>query len=93
MKAKVVKKFKDKHTKMIHKVGQEIKLTKERFEEINSTSYGTFLVEIAEEPKQEAQEDNNKEKNQEPKEDSNENNEDKSKGNPKETKEKKSTKK
>ena len=48
MKAKVIKAYRDKLTKRIHKPGEEVELTKKRFEEINSTKHGAFLEEIAE---------------------------------------------
>lgn len=50
MKAKVTKAFKDKHTKVIYQPGQEIEITKKRYEEINSTAFG-ILVEEIEKPK------------------------------------------
>lgn len=34
MKAKVIAKFKDKHTGKVHKVGEVLTISKERFEEI-----------------------------------------------------------
>lgn len=37
MKAEVLKKFKDKHTKKIHHVGDVIEVTQERFDEILET--------------------------------------------------------
>lgn len=51
MKALVLKPFKDAKTGKIHKQGQKIVTTKERFAEINGTSLGAFLQEIAEEKK------------------------------------------
>ncbi|MBB6214967.1 putative nucleic acid-binding Zn-ribbon protein [Anaerosolibacter carboniphilus] len=48
MKVKVVKKFRDKHTTLIHQKDQELEITQERFEEINSTSLGVFVEEIHE---------------------------------------------
>lgn len=48
MKAKVIQQYKDKKTKVSHKIGEEINVSNERFEEINSTSHGTFLEEILE---------------------------------------------
>ena len=44
MKSKVVKTFMDKYKKTIHKTGEIIEVSKERFEEINSTSL--FLKKI-----------------------------------------------
>ena len=46
MKVKVLKKFIDKHTKVLHTKGKEIEITKERYEEINSTSFGILVEEI-----------------------------------------------
>lgn len=46
MKAKVVNRFRDKITKVVLEVGQEIEVTDERLEEINSTAYGVFLIGI-----------------------------------------------
>lgn len=43
MKAKVTKAFKDKHTKVIYQPGQEIEVTKERFEELSSAALGPFV--------------------------------------------------
>lgn len=48
MKARVIRTFKDKNTKVIFKAGQEFTVTNERFEEINSTSLGIFVDEIIE---------------------------------------------
>ena len=41
MKAKVIKRFKDKHTGELHQKGTTITITKERFEEI--LSVGPFI--------------------------------------------------
>lgn len=51
MKAKVVQKFRDKHTKEVYEPGQVLEVTKKRFEEMNSTSHGVFVEEVKEEPK------------------------------------------
>lgn len=51
MKVKVLKVYKDKHTKNLHKKDEIIEITAERFEEINSTSLGVFVEEILEEEK------------------------------------------
>lgn len=51
MKVKVIKKFRDKYTNLLHEIGQDIEITKERFEEINSTAHGVFVEEIKEEKK------------------------------------------
>lgn len=50
MKVKVIKKFRDKHTKEIHKVNKEMEISKERFDEI--LSVGKFVEEIKEESKE-----------------------------------------
>lgn len=49
MKVKVLRNFRDKHTKTLYEAGQEIEFTKERVEEINSTLHGVFVKEIEEE--------------------------------------------
>lgn len=54
MKAKVLRLYKDKKTNELVKPGQTIAVSKERFEEINSTSHGLFLSEIEEEKVEEA---------------------------------------
>lgn len=46
MKVKVLKKFKDKRKKKIYEKDEMIEVTKERFEEINSTSHGVLVEEI-----------------------------------------------
>lgn len=48
MKVKVIKRFSDKHTKALHEAGTELIISKERFEEINSTAHGVFVEEIKE---------------------------------------------
>lgn len=47
MKVKVIKDFVDKHTKDLHKVNDILTVSKERFEEINSTSHGAFVEAIS----------------------------------------------
>lgn len=44
MKVKVIKKFRDKETKKIHAVGEELTITKKRFVEIQKV--GNFVTEI-----------------------------------------------
>lgn len=46
MKVRVVKPFKDKHTKVIYQKGQEIDITNERYEELTSAALGPFVREI-----------------------------------------------
>ena len=53
MKAKVVKQFIDKNTKELRKVNEELTMSKERYQEINGTSRGTFVEEIKEEKTEE----------------------------------------
>ena len=43
MKALVVRTFRDKLTKVKHRKGKFIEVTKERFEQINSTALGVFV--------------------------------------------------
>lgn len=45
MRVKVLRTFVDKHTGKLHKKGKEMEVSKERFEEINSTAHGV-LVEL-----------------------------------------------
>ena len=52
MKVKVIEKFRDKHTKKIHNVGDVLTISKERFDEI--LTVGKFVEEIKEEPKEAA---------------------------------------
>ncbi len=53
MKALVIKQYKYKSTGKIQRKGKTIDITKERFEEINSTALGVFL-EAKEKPKKPA---------------------------------------
>jgi hypothetical protein len=46
MKVKVIKPFRDKHTKVVYKTGQEIEVTDDRFKEINSTKAGELVVAV-----------------------------------------------
>lgn len=48
MRVKVLKIFRDKKTKILHKPNEIIEVSKGRYEEINSTAHGTFLEEIKE---------------------------------------------
>lgn len=48
MRAKVVKVFIDKETKVLQKPGKTIDVSKGRYQAINGTAYGTFLEEIRE---------------------------------------------
>ncbi len=52
MKVKVIRQYVDKYTRNLHKVGEVLTMSKERYEEINSTSRGIFVEEIVEEIKQ-----------------------------------------
>ena len=49
MKAKVEQMFKDKYTGAVYETGQVIDVTKERYEEMNSTAHGV-LVKAVDEP-------------------------------------------
>lgn len=46
MRVKVVKEFIDKYNKTLHKKNEELEISKERYEEINSTSFGVLVEEI-----------------------------------------------
>lgn len=46
MKVKVIKIYRDKHSRTLHKPGEELTISKERYEEINSTARGIFVEEI-----------------------------------------------
>lgn len=48
MKVRVIKPFKDKHTKVICKLGQDIEVTQERYEELTSAASGPFVQAIGE---------------------------------------------
>jgi len=48
MKVKVLREFIDKETKTLHKKDAELIISKERFEEINSTAHGILVKEIKE---------------------------------------------
>ena len=41
-----MKRYRDRDTNLIHEIGEEIEVTKKRYEEINSTSFGVFLEEV-----------------------------------------------
>ena len=64
MKAKVMKKFKDKYSGKIYKPGTVIEVTEERFEEIRNTdeSFVEAVEEKAEESAEEAAEEKAEEK-------------------------------
>ncbi|WP_130807652.1 hypothetical protein [Senegalia massiliensis] len=48
MKSKVIRRFYDKREKKIQPIGTIIDVSKERFEEINSTKYGQLVEEFEE---------------------------------------------
>lgn len=48
MKVRVIKPFKDKHTKVICNLGQDIEVTQERYEELTSAASGPFVQAIGE---------------------------------------------
>lgn len=47
MKVKVIKQFKDKYTKALHKKDTILEIDRGRFEEINSTPFGFLVEEVA----------------------------------------------
>lgn len=51
MKVKVIKQYIDKNTRDLHKINDELTITKERYEEINSTAHGIFVEEIKQSPR------------------------------------------
>ncbi|SET55645.1 hypothetical protein SAMN05660297_02751 [Natronincola peptidivorans] len=51
MKAKVLKTFRDKTTKVLYTKGKEISINEKRYEEINATALGIFLEKMVEEQK------------------------------------------
>jgi len=46
MKARVIKPFRDRYTKIIYAKGQEIEVTEERYEELSSAALGPFVEAI-----------------------------------------------
>jgi len=46
MKATVIKVFRNKETGIVNEVGQEVELTKKRYEEINSAVFGPFVEKV-----------------------------------------------
>lgn len=48
MRVKVVRPFKDKRTKVIYNLGQDIEVTQERYEELTSAASGPFIQAIGE---------------------------------------------
>jgi hypothetical protein len=48
MRVKVVRPFKDKYTKVIYNLGQDIEVTQERYEELTSAASGPFIQAIGE---------------------------------------------
>jgi vacuolar-type H+-ATPase subunit F/Vma7 len=46
MRVKVIKPFRDKHTKVVYVKGEEIEVTDDRFKEINSTKVGELVVAV-----------------------------------------------
>ena len=49
MKVKVIKQFRNKYSKKIHKVGDILDISDKRFKEMNSTKHGDLVEEIKEE--------------------------------------------
>lgn len=48
MKAIVLKRYRDKHTMMLHQKGTEIEITSKRCAELNGTPFGVLVEEIKE---------------------------------------------
>lgn len=48
MKVKVIKPFKDKYKKVVYQKGQEIEVTRERYEELTSAARGPFVEAVVE---------------------------------------------
>lgn len=48
MKVKAVKDFRDKHTKTLHRVGETLEMSQERYKEVNGTSLGVFVKKVTE---------------------------------------------
>ena len=46
MKARVLRRFKDKYTKKIYEKGDIIEVNNERYEEINSTAHGILIEKV-----------------------------------------------
>jgi len=46
MKVRVIKPFKDKYTKVIYNPGQDIEVTRERYEELISAASGPFVEQV-----------------------------------------------
>jgi len=46
VKARVIKPFRDKYTKVVYMNGQEIEVTKERYEELTSAALGPFVEKV-----------------------------------------------
>lgn len=62
MKIRVIKNFRDKYNNNRYKEDEELEITEERFEEINSTSFGILVEKIEENTKEdEKTEEENKE--------------------------------
>lgn len=59
MKAKVLKTYIDRETRIKYNRGEVVEVTEERFEEINSTSHGTILGAESDSNSQEKETDSN----------------------------------
>ncbi len=55
MKVLVLRTFRDKHTKSLHKAGTCLTMSRKRYEEINSAGYGQLVQQIAEESTEKAE--------------------------------------
>lgn len=52
MKARVMKRYRDKNTRVIHEPGEIVTISKERYLEINGTAHGVFVTDVKELDKQ-----------------------------------------
>ena len=64
MKAKVIKLFKDKRTKVIYNPGQDIEVTRERFEELTSAALGPFVEQLKDSEQKKVETPKNQKKRQ-----------------------------
>lgn len=53
MKVRVIKQFKNKYSKKIHKVGDILDISNNRLKEINSAGHGELVTEVIEPEKEE----------------------------------------
>lgn len=49
VKAKVLRTFRNKYSKGLHKAGETVEVSKKRFKEINASKHGQLIEEVKEE--------------------------------------------